>query len=331
MIIRLINIFMAALVLSACAPRMLTVGDPTHTPRLEADVIVMADATRLPMRTFLSKEPRAVILALHGFNDYSKAFGGQGPGVWFADHGISLYAYDQRGFGHAPGHGGWAGADAMASDLVTAAKLIHTQNPDLPFYLMGQSMGGAVVLNAMNRPDAPQVDGIILASPAVWGWSKLNPLYKVALWTAAHTAPDMSLTGRGLGIMASDNIPLLRANGRDPFFITQTRVGSIYGLVNLMDEAYRAAPNMTVPTLLLYGAKDQVVPQRAVGDIVQMMVRNDVPLTIACYPNGWHMLTQDLQRYTVWADMAAWMKDRESVLPSGATKTLAMCPSLETR
>ena len=50
---------------------------------------------------------RAVILALHGFNDYSNAF--EGPGEVWAGHGIATYAYDQRGFGAAPERGLWPG------------------------------------------------------------------------------------------------------------------------------------------------------------------------------------------------------------------------------
>src|SRR5262249_47536372 len=45
-------------------------------------------------------EVRAVILALHGFNDYSHAFAMPGP-LW-AEQGIATYAYDQRGFGGTP-------------------------------------------------------------------------------------------------------------------------------------------------------------------------------------------------------------------------------------
>ncbi|MBI1263028.1 MAG: hypothetical protein GC184_15025, partial [Rhizobiales bacterium] len=94
---------------------------------------------------------------------------------------------------------------------------------------------------------------------------------------------------------------------------------------------YRASAHVQVPTLLLYGARDQVVPQDAVGDIAEVMRASHVALTIACYPDGWHMLTQDLQRYTVWEDMAAWILDSNADLPSGASKSLVMCPSLESR
>ena len=44
---------------------------------------------------------KAVILALHGFNDYSNAFAM--PARLWAERGIASYAYDQRGFGGAPG------------------------------------------------------------------------------------------------------------------------------------------------------------------------------------------------------------------------------------
>jgi len=52
-------------------------------------------------------EVKAVILALHGFNDYANAF--DGPGEIWAKEGIVTYAYDQRGFGAAPERGLWPG------------------------------------------------------------------------------------------------------------------------------------------------------------------------------------------------------------------------------
>ena len=58
-----------------------------------------------------AEAPRAVILALHGFNDYSKAF--EGPAQYFAKAGIITYAYDQRSFGDTPNRGIWPGTDAL--------------------------------------------------------------------------------------------------------------------------------------------------------------------------------------------------------------------------
>ena len=68
-----------------------------------------------------------MILALHGFNDYSNAF--DAPAKLWAKQGIATYAYDQRGFGGAPGRGLWPGSEALATDAVTAGDLAARQIP----------------------------------------------------------------------------------------------------------------------------------------------------------------------------------------------------------
>jgi acylglycerol lipase len=141
------------------------------SPQLADDHMVSADGSTLPLRRWLPQgEPRAVVLALHGFNDYSKAFAG--PGAAWAKDGIATYAYDQRGFGAAPGRGRWPGAKRLTGDAETAAKLLRQLYPGIPVYLLGESMGGAVaILAAAGHNGAPRldVDGVILVAPAVWG------------------------------------------------------------------------------------------------------------------------------------------------------------------
>ncbi|MEJ0071171.1 MAG: hypothetical protein WDO24_23260 [Pseudomonadota bacterium] len=55
-------------------------GDASHpAPQLAADRLIAADGTALPMRQWLpAGQPHAVVLALHGFNDYSNAFAAPG-------------------------------------------------------------------------------------------------------------------------------------------------------------------------------------------------------------------------------------------------------------
>jgi hypothetical protein len=38
---------------------------------------------------------------------------------------------------------------------------------------------------------------------------------------------------------------------------------------------------------------------------------------MAYYPNGYHMLTRDLHRKAVLADIATWLSDPRAALPSG--------------
>ncbi|MCE9650424.1 MAG: lysophospholipase [Parvibaculum sp.] len=308
-----------------CAPRLMATGTAAYAPRIEATNIVTSDGARLPLHVWSAVNPHAVIIGLHGMNDYQNAF--DMPGRWFQQRGVTLYAYDQRGFGQAPGRGLWAGAARMADDLDAVITLVREQHPGLPVYLLGESMGGAVAMRAFNSPNPPKVDGVILAAPAVWGWRAMNAFYETVLWMSAHTLPDLTVTGRGLNIRPSDNIEMLKALGRDPLVIKETQIGTIYGLVELMDEAAASAPRIDVPVLLMYGAHDEIVPPLPVARALGDMRASGVDVTAACYANGWHMLMRDLQREVVWKDVEAWMANHEAALPSGA-QDLSPCEAM---
>jgi alpha-beta hydrolase superfamily lysophospholipase len=202
---------------------------------------------------------------------------------------------------------------------VDAARALRARYPGVPLYLLGDSMGGAVVAIAVTGPEAPPVDGIILAAPAVWARSAMSLPQRIALWISAYTVPWMDVSGRGLGIQASDNIEMLRALGRDPLVLKETRIDAVHGLVGLMDQALAAAPKLTVPALLLYGEKDQVIP----ADPILRFWR-DLPAAArenqrrALYTEGWHMLLRDLQARVVLDDIVQWIADRQAPLPSGA-------------
>ncbi len=64
------------------------------------------------------RTPKAMIIAVHGFNDYSNAFESTGGVFQKLPTAIAVYAYDQRGFGGAAASPGiWAGEDNLVSDL----------------------------------------------------------------------------------------------------------------------------------------------------------------------------------------------------------------------
>ncbi len=302
----------AAIALSGCAPTIQGFLEETGEPRLDKAAVVMADGARLPLKVWRARRTRAVILALHGFNDYSNAFAMSAP--WFRERGITVYAYDQRGFGRTDQPGIWAGSDVLVSDVRSTARMIARRHGNAPVYLLGVSMGGAVVMSALAGPGVPEASGAILVAPAVWGWRAMNPFYKSALWIASHSVPSMTATGRGLGVRPSDNIDMLRKLGADPLVIKKTRIDSIYGLVTLMDEAHDAAPNIKTPVLYLYGQNDELVPEDPTFEVARTLKS---PRRFVHYKNGWHMLLRDKQRKKVWRDVAAWIRNRKAPLPSG--------------
>ena len=304
--------------LAACQPRLRLPGEPVAPPRLTAAAYIAADGARLPLRVWLPEgRPKAVLVALHGFNDYSNAF--EEPAAFWARKGIATYAYDQRGFGETEHRGEWSGIAAMANDLRAVSRLVRAKHAPIPLYLLGISMGGAVAMVALTGADPPQAEGVVLAAPAVWGRRHMNVFQRAALWLTAHTVPWLRVTGRGLGIKPSDNTEMLRALGRDPLVIKETRIDTIWGLANLMDAAFDAAPKLTGRALILYGANDEVVPKDPTVEMIRRLpAAARARQRVAMYEEGFHMLLRDLQADAVLADIIAWIEDAARPLPSGA-------------
>lgn len=309
-------------VLSGCTtPRLQPALLENYEPALYRTHAVMADGYVLPLSTWQPETtPKAVVLALHGFNDYRNAFAPVGPVL--IRHDIITYAYDQRGFGETQWPGLWAGIERMTEDLETMIALLHTKHTGLPLYLMGESMGGAVLMASLQQPQQPNYDGMILLAPAVRGRDSMNPPQRWALWLAAHTAPAKKVTGKGLDITASDNIEMLKAQGRDPLIIKVTRIDALYGMANLMDAALASAPQLTGPTLILHGVNDEFIPKRSTCRMLATLPEN-AALRVVIYPNGYHMLTRDLQADVVLQDIAAWIIDPSAALPSSPNSPIA--------
>jgi len=309
-------LWLCACLLGCATPRIQSVGNITRIPELTPDSAIMEDGYTLPLTDWEPQgEPEAVVLALHGFNDYRNAFAATGE--FLARHGVLVVAYDQRGFGETAQRGIWPGGERLVGDAATLSRLLCEKYPQQPLYLLGVSMGGAVVLNAMQDVDC--IRGVILAAPAVWGWQTMPWWQSSLLWSAAHVAPGLTLTGEGLDIMPSDNIDMLRALGRDPLVIKETRVDTVYGLTDLMASAYLRGPGLNgTSLLLLYGEHDEIIPPHPTCELLSSLPEGvDRRWRAALYANGYHMLLRDLQAEVVYRDLLAWIESPASRLPSG--------------
>ena len=314
---------------AACAPVVQeAMAQPQNYqgPRFDLDAqrFYSFDGAPLGLSAWLppeDEEPWAVIVGLHGMNDYGEAFFPAGP--WFAERGVAVYAYDARGFGRSPRRGVWPGEQLMVADLKAALDIARARHPNAILAVAGDSMGGAATIAAFGVENPPDADRIVLVAPAVWGWSALPDMYAMTLWAGAHTLPGRAVTAPSnvtRRIMASDNIEMLRRIGRDPNMIFATRIDAIYGLVSLMETASRRISNLKGDIAFLYGANDQIIPEAAA-----LVAADRLPegARSAYYANGYHMLLRDLQAEIVYEDILSFLRDPDAPFPSGAPPVLA--------
>jgi acylglycerol lipase len=316
------------LAIAACTPtvqRPQQLAEAPAGPRfdLAAQRFYSFDGAPLGLSAWLppdGQEPWAVIIGLHGMNDYGEAFNLAGP--WFAERGVAVFAYDARGFGRSPNRGVWGGEQLMTEDVRVAVNVARRMHPRSVLAVVGDSMGSATAIAAFGSSTPPHADRLILTAPAVWGWSSLPDAYAVVLWVGAHSFPWRAVTApRGVTrrIRASDNIEMLRRLGRDPLMLFSTRIDAVYGLVGLMETASRRTSQLHGDVAFLYGARDQIIPRRSA-----LAAAERLPGTsrTAEYEHGYHMLLRDNQREVVYADILSYLRDPAAPFPSDAAPLL---------
>jgi acylglycerol lipase len=309
-------LFAVTFAVTACAEHLAPPGPAVGPPAEAPDAFVMSDGTRLPYRTWLpDSDPWAVVLALHGMNDSRDAWEYPAPG--FAAQGVAVYAPDQRGFGGTAVRGYWPGTAALVDDARTMALLMHQRYPHAKLFLMGESMGAAVLMCLATAPDPPPADGYVLVAPAVWGRAEMNVFLRAGLWMFANLIPGFAVTGAVARKVASDNREAIKRLSEDPLTIHETRFDTVRGLVDLMDAALAAAPRFHAPALFLYGGKDELIPDEATAATWRGLPEGPVR---AFYPAGYHLLLRDHDRITPIDDILYWMRHPEMGLPSGGDR-----------
>jgi len=275
---------------------------PKAAPKLESGRLITADGAELALDVWPATKPQALILAVHGMNDYARHFADAAR--WLsANAGVTVYAYDQRGFGRSPQFGRWAGEATLKSDLRSAIAALRAEHPDMPLYALGHSMGAAVIL--AGAEEAPlDVDGAILVAPAVWGGSRMPLAYRISANVAASFAPGKTLTGERAGRRSTDNIPALREMIADPLVIKATRLDAVLGVTRIMSSAWDATDEVGGRILVLTGAHDEIIPPKAQE---QAATRLCGEVVRRFYPEGWHLLLRDLQAEQVYRDIADWV------------------------
>jgi len=299
-------------VLAACTPVRVPPGETVSAPVLQDSVLVTRDGVRLPVSRWEAQAPRAQIVALHSFRDYRGAFDQLGP--WFAQRGVSLIALDQRGFGDAPHRGLWAGGQALVDDVRDLVSSLRRADPDVPVYLLGESMGGSVAVALMGDEDPPDVAGLILAAPGVREGIPARGLWDAGLWLSERLMPGFSVTVNQDydGELAPEAVNRFR---NDPKVLREIRADTYAGLVALADLASERAGAVTAPMLVLYGETDRTIRQVAICNLARRHATDRVDLRIRSH---WaHLLLHGPDREAVAGEILGWIEGerRDSGVP----------------
>jgi len=248
---------------------------------------------------------RGVVINLHGLGDHSGLY----PDL--TDHlaaaGFVVHAPDLRSNGRSPGQRGYVGRwEEFREDLHAFVALVRSEEPGLLLFLMGNSLGGLIVLDyALVYPEG--LRGVIAAAPPLGRLSVPAPLLALGrimsrIWPRFSVRTGMDLSG-----LAKD--PAVRETVlADPLFHRRGTARLSTEVVATIARVQAAAPRFPVPLLILHGSADRMVTPEGSRDFIDRVGHPDHELRE--YPEGYHALFADLDRARVLDDLERWIVSR---------------------
>ncbi len=201
--------------------------------------------------------PRAGVVIVHGVAEHSGRY--EHVGAQLAGAGFDVLGFDLRGHGRS---GGTRGHIVSMSDFLDdVEELINDRRAlGVPVVLVGHSLGG-LIATAYAETRRPPADLLVLSAPAlvadVPGWQR------VAANTLGSLIPKLPIPNDFDGELLSRDEAVGVAYRDDPLRVTKlsARFGKV--LFAAMPEATDRLDRITIPTYVIHGADDKLVPPRA--------------------------------------------------------------------
>ena len=217
----------------------------------------MPDGTELYTRTWEHPDPAATVLIIHGVSEH--------VGRWehvaehFVGEGFEAHSYDQRAHGESgDGTLDIEHFDLFVDDIAHTIEAIRTEGR--PLVLYGHSMGGLIAASYA-QSEHPQPDILVLSAPALV--AAVPPPLKIAAKVMGRLAPKFAIKSPVTKSHLSRDPAIGDAYVADPkvYLRGTARFGKM--LFEMMDRARSSLHKITVPTLVIHGADDEIVPPRA--------------------------------------------------------------------
>jgi alpha-beta hydrolase superfamily lysophospholipase len=221
-----------------------------------------------------------------------------------------------RGNGRSPGQRAYLrGWYQYREDLHAFLAQVREWEPGLPVFLLGNSLGGLVVLEyALHHAG---LAGVVAAAPPL-GKLGVPPILMGLGRLLSRVLPRFSLrVGMDLTGLARDSA-VVEAVLADPLFHRRGTARLSTEVTAAIDRVQSGASSFRVPLLILHGTADRMVPPDGSRTFFSKVRFPGSELKE--YPGAYHGLFADLNAAEVIGDLLGWVEAR---LAQSAALTLA--------
>lgn len=256
------------------------------------------DGIELYAKTDTPKNPKAVIVIVHGLCEHQGRY--DYVTQYLNTKGFKIYRFDHRGHGRSKGpRAFYPNKEAIIEDVKLFVNLASKENPDLPLFLLGHSMGGyAVDSYGTKYPGA--VKGII--SSSAWSQDTDNDA------SIPQGLDPMTYVENELGATVCSDPDVVEAYINDPLVEKKVSFGLFYTGREGHKWLSAYAKNFTDSVLILHGLNDELIPEKFSRVFFDNIGSTDKSLII--YSGLGHEILNEPCKNKILGHIKEWLNER---------------------
>lgn len=247
--------------------------------------------------------PSLVVVISHGLAEHCGRY--EHVAARLVDEGCAVYALDHRGHGRSEGRRANIDRfDYLVADLHTLVQRAKQAHPGLPVVMLGHSMGGAIAFAYALRHQA-ELHALVLSAPALSAGEAVPKLQLLIVRLLSVVLPNVGALTLPAEAVSRDPA-VVKAYEEDPLnYRGSIPARTLAELMAAMQRFPAAAPQLTLPILVMHGTADSLVPLAATRPIHERI--GSVDRTVKYYDGLFHEVLNEPERELVLNDLVAWL------------------------
>lgn len=265
----------------------------SHTGMMSA-----ADGTDLLIREWKAATPKAQMLIVHGIGEHSGRY--EHVGEFFANRGFETSSFDLRG--HGKSGGARVDVDNFSEFIDDLELVLGTLPQDRPTIVYGHSMGGLIALSH-GLSDRPQPDLYVLSAPAMD--ADAPAALRIAAKVIAKIRPATRLPNSIKGEQLARDPEVGERYFADPLVDVKATARFGAQLLGQMKSVSGELDRLHVPSLVIHGAEDPLVPPRVSAPLAALDV-----VERKLFPGLRHEIHNEPESGEVLGFVANWIENQ---------------------
>lgn len=258
------------------------------------------DGTKLYLNKEVPSDSKAIAVIVHGLCEHQGRY--DYLANKFHDAGVGTYRFDHRGHGRSDGERTYyTDFNELLDDTNVVVDMAIAENPDIPVFLLGHSMGGFTVSLYGTKYLDKKLRGIVTSGALTKDNGRL--ILDVPKELDPHTQLPNEL-GSGVCSVAE----VVDWYGKDPYNTKTFTTGLCYALCAGIEWFADKAKGFAYPVLMLHGEKDGLVRVQDTYDFFAAAASKDKQMKI--YGGLFHEIFNEYCRDEVIGDALQWILNR---------------------